>query len=72
MRLSTHVAGRLAGLSAQALDREFRAGQIVQVFDLDFRQHHLSLEVVGKLFQLLADFGNSFQIFALLPLRYRH
>ena len=63
--------GRVARLGAEALDGEFRGGQVLEVFGLDLREQHLAFHVGGKPVELLADFGDGLQVIALLLLGLR-
>src|SRR6185295_2745959 len=53
---------------APALNGQFRTGQIIEIFRLQFRQQHRAFIIIRKLVQLLADFGQRFRIIALTSL----
>src|ERR1043166_9112681 len=42
-------------LMAKALDRNLRAGKVVEVFRLDFGKHDLSCDIIWKFSELLVD-----------------
>ena len=52
----------MAGLAAKTMEGRLRAGQVVQVLGLDFRQQQLPAHVRGKSLELLADFADRFVI----------
>ena len=58
------VLRRVAGLGAEALDGEFRSGQVLEVLGLNLRQQQLAFHVGGETVELLADFGHRLEVFA--------
>ena len=59
--------GRRRGRIAKKVQRDFRAGQILQVFGLDAGQQHYAFKIVRETGKLLLNFDHRFQRFFQLP-----